>query len=621
MSSLDTLKLFAQAIRIDSVRSTTSAGSGHPTSCLSAADAVAVLLGQVLRYDYNRPHAHNNDRFILSKGHAVPVYYAALKNLGVITDADLMSLRSINSDFEGHPTPRFVHNQAATGSLGQGLAVGVGMALYARKHKLSYKTYVMMGDGEIAEGSVWEAASLASHYKLNNIIALVDCNRLGQSDGVAADHDVAQTASRFDAFGWESVVIDGHDLAQISDAFDRAQGATKPFMILLKTFKGAGLTCANKLGFHGKPFTQSELPEVITQLGGVVDPKALNALKYKLPHDDLVQHGADASLPVHCTDKALGIIAQSKSYAPRKAFGDALVDMSDDKRIMAVDADVKNSTYTQLLEDVAPDQFIQCYIAEQAMVSVATGLTQRGSIAFSGSFGAFISRAYDQIRMAAIGRVPLRIFGSHAGVSIGEDGPSQMGLEDISIMRAIPGSVVLYPADGVSAYKLTVLMAQHSAGISYLRTTRAALPTVYSQNDAFVIGGSRVLRQGVADKLVIVAAGITLHEALKAAAVLDEKGIGCTVIDAYSVKPLDHKTILDAATKAGKKVLTVEDHYVQGGLGEAVAAALSPHGVAVHIHGIKDVWRSGKPEELIAAAGIDATGIITCVQDILSKGL
>lgn len=619
MSSLDTLKLFAQAIRIDSVRSTTAAGSGHPTSCLSAADAVAVLLGRILRYDYSHPHAQNNDRFILSKGHAVPVYYAALKNLGVITDAELMSLRKIDSDFEGHPTPRFVHNQAATGSLGQGLAVGVGMALYARKHKLSYKTYVMMGDGEIAEGSVWEAASLASHYKLNNMIALVDCNRLGQSDGVAADHDLAQTASRFNAFGWDSVVIDGHDLAQISDAFDHAQNAAKPFMILLKTFKGAGLTCANKLGFHGKPFTQSELSDVISQLGGVVDAKALGDLKYQLPQDELEQDRVHAYLPVHSSEKSLNSIAQSKSYAPRKAFGDALVDMSDDKRIMAVDADVKNSTYTQLLEDVSPDQFIQCYIAEQAMIGVATGLTQRGSIAFSGSFGAFISRAYDQIRMAAIGQVPLRIFGSHAGVSIGEDGPSQMGLEDLSIMRAVPGSIVLYPADGVSAYKLTVLMAQYSAGISYLRTTRAALPTIYSQNDAFVIGGSRVLKQGTADKLVIVAAGITVHEALKAAVILEQKGIGCSVIDAYCVKPLDHKTILDAATRAGKRVLTVEDHYVQGGLGEAVAAALAPHGIAVYIHGIKNVWRSGKPEELLAAAGIDAAGIISCVQDILSK--
>lgn len=610
------LKLLAYRIKVDSIRATTAAGSGHPTSCLSVADFLAVLLGAVVRYDYQNPHAQSNDRFILSKGHAVPAYYAALKNLGIISDNDLLSLRAFTSVFEGHPTPRFIHNQAATGSLGQGLAVGVGMALAARMNKHDYMTYVVMGDGETAEGSVWEAASLAAYYKLTNLVGVVDCNRLGQSDQVSFDHDTTVLAQRFSAFGWQTVVTDGHDIDALLEVFKQSP-TDAPRMILIKTYKGNGLEWANKVGFHGKPLSAQEAAAAVAELEAQLDPATAAAT---LPEPLKPKNSVSAALKelvVESTHASLLEIAAAGEYQPRKAFGKALADMAHNQRLAVVDADVKNSTYTEYFEHKAPERFIQSFIAEQAMVGIATGLTLRGTIAFCGSFGAFLSRCFDQIRMAAVGRVPLRLFGSHAGVSIGEDGPSQMALEDIAMLRAVPGSVVLYPADGISAYKLTCLMAAYDQGISYLRTTRAALPTLYTQHDEFVIGGSKTIKQSAADALTIVAAGITVFHALKAAVELEKEGILCAVIDAYSVKPLDTQTLLSMAIKSKNKLLVVEDHYAQGGLGEAVAAALAPHGVHVFIRAVTDISRSGKPEELLAAANIDALGIIKHVKELV----
>ncbi|MFH1831437.1 MAG: transketolase, partial [bacterium] len=566
-------------IRIDSVRATTASKSGHPTTCLSAADIIATLFFHEMRYDFKNPKAANNDRFILSKGHAVPVVYAAYKALGVITDQDLLSLRNIDSIFEGHPTPRFVYNEAATGSLGQGLGIGVGMALNARHEKLDYHTYVMMGDGEISEGSIWEAADLAAHYKLDNLIGIVDCNRLGQTGSVAHDHDVQGYANKFTAFGWRVHVIDGHDFDEIFAAFD-AITHTKdtPTMIIAKTYKGYGLkSIQDKVGYHGKPFTQDELGGVIADLqeffGLKWEPE--NNKPAKITYEKIQENKQVITLDL-TQDKNTGLFDKNKKMATRKAYGYALAALGHaSKDVFALDADVKNSTYTEIFEKEFPERTIQCFIAEQNMVSVATGLQARGKIAFAATFGAFLTRAHDQIRMAGIGRNALRLCGSHCGVSIGEDGPSQMALEDISMMRAIPDSIVLYPSDAVCAYKLTELMANYHAGISFLRTTRAELPVIYDKNEDFVIGGCKVLKQSKQDKACIVAAGITLYEALKAYEILKAQDITVSVIDLYSVKPLDTQTLRLVAEASGNKIITVEDHYPEGGIGEAVKSALA----------------------------------------------
>lgn len=618
------LQNIARRLRIDSLRATTAAGSGHPTSCLSAADMVATLFFHTMRFDPENPKNPNNDRFILSKGHAVPVVYAAWKQLGILTDAQLMKLRSIDSPLEGHPTPLFSYNEAATGSLGQGLSVGVGMALHAKRKQLDYKTYVMLGDGECSEGSVWEAADLATYYKLDNLIGMVDCNRLGQANENMHAHDVNRYAEKFAAFGWAVTVIDGHDIGEIIKAFDRAHAEqNKPRMIIAKTYKGHGLPgIEDHIGFHGLPIKQADLARYLAELG---DEAVKPTSAYRPPAPSQVQatpqiltkitldleNGPDAEL-----------FKNPEKIAPRKAFGYALATLgSKNDTIVVLDGDVKNSTFTEIFEQAFPEKFIQCFIAEQNMIGVATGLQLRGDIPFAATFGAFFTRAHDQIRMAGIGRNALRLCGSHCGVSIGQDGPSQMALEDLAMMRSIPDSVVLYPSDAVSAYKLTELMANYHDGISYLRTTRAVTPQVYSINHEFLIGGCGIVAQSTSDRACIVAAGITLHEAQKAQTILKTKGIPVSLIDAYSVKPLDVDTISTVLKQSQCRLIVVEDHYAEGGLGEAVLSALSEktiEKVTMKHLCVPKIPRSGSPEDLLSWAGIDATHIMKAVQEIIT---
>lgn len=618
-----TLEARALGLRIDSARATTAARSGHPTSCFSAADIMAALFFHIMHFDISDPKNPSNDRFIMSKGHAIPIVYAAYKQLGVISDAELLSLRAVDSFLEGHPTPRFVYNEAATGSLGQGLAIGVGVALQAKIDNQSFKTFVMLGDGEIAEGSVWEAADFAGYNKLGNFVAIVDCNRLGQSDHTIAQHDADIIEHKFAAFGWHTIVIDGHCMPVILEALAEAAGYNhRPVAIIAKTLKGYGLEdIQDKIGYHGKPFSTGELNAVIETLKNKFAQQALqlNLLEQKkssVATKVVVQNHLKISL-ILSQDAAAEQFDFGSMMAPRKAYGLALAALGSDSRVVVLDADVKNSTFTDFFEKKYPERFVQCFIAEQNMISIATGLISRGKIAFAATFGAFFTRAHDQIRMASIGRVPLRICGTHCGVSIGEDGPSQMALEDIAMMRCIPHSIVLYPSDGVSTYALTALMAGYREGISYLRATRENLPILYSHDEVFVVGGSKVLRQSAQDKVCVIAAGITVHEALKAHQILVREGIDIAIIDLYSIKPLDISTILRVAAVAGNRILTVEDHYLEGGLGEAVKAAL-PAGLFFIEHlAVKDLSRSGKPAELMALAEIDAAHITASVRSML----
>lgn len=623
--SINFLAHKALNIRIDSLRATTAAGSGHPTSCLSAADIISVLFFHVLKYDYKNPNYHNNDRFILSKGHAVPVLYAALHQRGIITDEQLLSYRKIDSDLEGHPTPRFAYNEAATGSLGQGLSVGLGMALNARYEGLNYRTYVMMGDAEIAEGSVWEAAELAAYYRVDNLIGFVDCNRLGQSGSTLHAEHAERYGQKFEAFGWKVFVIDGHDIQEIMTAIDQAHEVKdQPTMIIAKTLKGYGLDgIESKAGYHGKPFKKDELPVLINQMH-VRFKDAAEYIQEEPVHELLPDTIDQKSM---CTNNALSLdlatdsvsetFGIGKKISTRKAFGYALASLGKAcDKVFALDGDVKNSTFTELLEQEKPDQFVQCFVAEQNMVGVAAGLALRGKIPFASTFASFFSRCYDQVRMAGIGRVPLRLCGSHSGVSIGQDGPSQMGLEDLSMMRAIPGSVVLWPSDGVSTYKLVALMAGYNDGVSYMKSTRADTPMLYDAQEAFVFGGSKVLKSSGNDQVCIVAAGITVHEALTAHKELAGQGIQVSVIDLYSIKPLDAETLIKVAATSGNTILTVEDHYPEGGLGEAVASALRNTGIIINSLSVTKLPRSGSPEELMRFEQIDAAAIICKVKTL-----
>ena len=603
-------------LRIDSIRATTASKSGHPTSCLSAADLVATIFFNFLRYDLKNPKNPNNDRFILSKGHAIPVIYAAWKHLGVITDKELLDLRKFDSVLEGHPTPRFAYNEATTGSLGQGLAVGAGMAINAKHEKLNYKTYVMMGDGEISEGSIWEAAEIATHYKLDNLIGIVDCNRLGQAGESLEGHNVEKYAKKFEAFGWQTYVIDGHDISEIVQTIDTIlANKNKPNIIIAKTYKGYGLDkIQDTLGFHGKPFTQEEQEKCIDQLKTKFDQAAKFESKetYQPEQPKAVKTQETTTITIDLTkDPNSKLFDLNQKIATRQAFGYALAALGRiNENIFSLDGDVKNSTFTEIFEKEFPERFIQCFIAEQTMIGITTGLQQRGKIAFAATFAAFLTRAYDQIRMAGIGRNALRLCGSHCGVSIGEDGPSQMGLEDLAMFRAIPNSIVLYPSDGVSTYKLTELMANYNDGISYLRTTRPSTPILYGKDEKFKIGGCKVIKKNDQDKACIIAAGITLHEALKAYEKLKKQNIYVSVIDLYSVKPLDIETIEKTAFNSGNKIITVEDHYLQGGLGEAIASKLVNRPIRVEIMAVNKIPRSGTPEELFSYEEIDANSIV-----------
>lgn len=622
-SQISFLEHIAYELRRLSIVMTTQAGSGHPTSALSAADIVAVLFFHAMRYNpanYNDP---NNDRFILSKGHAAPVLYAAWKEAGVLSEQDLLGYRRIDSPLEGHPTLRFDHAEAATGSLGMGLSIGVGEALAAKMDKRDYRTYVLMGDSEIAEGSVWEAAQLAVFYKLNNLVAIVDCNGLGQSTPTMAaiEGDEAQRFEKmFTAFGWQAFVIDGHDVPTLMRVIDQARLSDKPVVIIAKTRKGYGVALAEgKEDYHGKAFGREQLDQVLTELKNKF-PQAATYKKTYTWQPQLPKN--DSSAPQNQSNARL----KNPTYTigtelpTRKAYGQGLVALGElHKNIVSLDGEVKNSTYAELFEQAFPDRFVQCFIAEQNMVSMGVGLERRGKMPFISTFGAFFSRAHDQIRMAAIGTSPLRLVGSHAGVSIGQDGPSQMALEDIALMRALPNSVVLYPSDAVSTYKLLNRMVHYNHGISYLRTTRMATPIIYNNEEEFTIGGCKVIKRSSHDRVCVIGAGVTLFEALAAydQLALTENPIMISVIDLYSIKPLDVATIRKVVNASGKRVLTVEDHYLEGGLGEAIASALCNDGVTIKHLAVRQLPRSGKPAELLAMAGIDAAAIVKSVRELM----
>jgi len=608
-TDIELLKGIANQLRIHSITSTTAAGSGHPTSCCSAADVAATLFFGHMRYDAKNPHYYNNDRFILSKGHAAPLLYAAWAETGLFPVSDLLTLRKFSSDLEGHPTPRLPFVDVATGSLGQGLSVGVGMALAARLDKLDYNTYVLLGDGEIAEGSVWEAANIAGIYKLNNLIAIVDANRLGQSQATAFGHDIGVYAKRFEAFGWRVEVIDGHDIEEIAEVLQGVGLDDKPLAIIAKTYKGAGVSfLQDQDGWHGKPLNKEEAAKAIAEL----QPSAKSGIGAPIPAPNQLPAPNNAA-PAGYPPLAYKL---GDKVATREAYGIALARIGEvDPRIVAMDGDTKNSTYADKFFKKFPDRFTECYIAEQNLVGVATGFGTRGKVPFASTFATFFTRAADQIRVAGISQANLKLAGSHVGVSIGEDGPTQMALEDMALMRAIVGSVVLYPSDAVSTEKLVEQMAQ-AKGVHFLRTSRPKSPVIYGNDEQFPVGGAKVLRQNAGDKVTVVAAGVTLHEALKAADALKAEGIGITVIDAYSIKPLGKKEILAAAQKTGNTVITVEDHYAEGGLGDAVAGELSVNGIKVHKLAVNGVPRSGKPEELVAHFGIDAAAIVKKVKSL-----
>jgi transketolase len=600
----------ATQLRIDSVRATTAAGSGHPTSSASAADIVAALFFDAMRFDPDSPRDPASDRFVLSKGHAAPVLYAAWAAVGLIDRKELLSLRQIDSDLEGHPTPRLPFVDVATGSLGQGLGVGLGLALGARMIGTDARTFVLLGDGEMAEGSVWEAAQLAGHDHVENLIAIVDVNGLGQSGPTMLEHDTRAYQRRFAAFGWRAQVVDGHDMTQVVAALRRARRSRgAPSAIIAGTIKGKGLEGVEGLpNWHGKPLPQDMADRAVA---------ALEARLHHLPPPPITKPRRRGKAPAAATGRPAGM-PPTGEVATREAYGTALLRLGEvDARIVALDGDVKNSTYAEKFLQKFPDRFVDAFIAEQNMVSTAAGLASQGFVPFASSFACFLERAADQIRMAGISRSNVKLCGSHAGVSIGEDGPSQMALEDLALFRAIPEAVVFYPSDGVTTDACVQLAAAHR-GVVYLRTTRMKTAGLYEADEPFEIGGFKVLRASPTDRLTIVAAGVTLHEALAAHAELAGRGINVRVIDLYCVKPVRREPLVEAAAATNKLVITVEDHYGQGGIGDAVLEAVGPAGVIVHRLAVGEIPRSGSPRKLLARCGIDRAAIVAKVDELVS---
>jgi transketolase len=617
MNSIDTLRNIATRLRIDSVRATSQAGSGHPTTCLSAAEIVAALFFAEMRYDARNPQDPHNDRFVLSKGHAAPVLYAAWAEAGLFPREELLTLREIGSDLEGHPTPRLDFVDVATGSLGQGICAAVGIALNARRTTSDYRTYVLLGDGESSEGSVWESAQSAAHFGLDNLCAITDVNAFGQSGPTPWGHDTQALAARWRAFGWHTIEVDGHDLAALLKAFDEARAQHgRPTMILARTLKGKGVRVfEDKDNWHGKPLKKGEETDA-----------ALRELEAQLvagaPEPALPERRTGGNITPEKTASADALPAPSyktgQEVATREAFGTALAILGRaDSRVVALDADVKNSTYSDRFQKEFPDRFYEFFIAEQSMIGAAMGLASRGAIPFPSTFACFLERAADFIRMLGISTLNVKMAGSHAGISIGEDGPSQMALEDLAMMRGVPNCHVLYPCDGVSTERL-VALAAYTPGPAYIRTTRPKTPVIYGQDERFTIGGSKVLRQSGRDALTIVAAGVTVFEALKAHDALAAEDIRVRVIDAYSVQPIDADTLVQSARATRNLIVTVEDHYVHGGLGDAVSEAVSPEGIAVHRLAVREIPRSGRPDELLDRYGISARAIADKVRSLVA---
>ncbi len=591
-----------QQFRVDSVRSSSAAGSGHPTSSMSAADLMAVLVTKYFRYDVQGPHDARNDHLIFSKGHASPLLYAIFKAIGALSDEEMLTFRKLGSRVEGHPTPVLPWVDVATGSLGQGLPIGVGLALAGKRlDRLPYRVWVLCGDSEMAEGSMWEAFEHAGFEKLDNLTAIIDVNRLGQTRETRHGWDLAAYSNRARAFGWHAIEVDGHDVEAIDAAYAEAIGTTdRPSVIVARTVKGKGFSAVeNKLQQHGKALEESD--RAIEELGG---PRNIR-VEVQKPSFDGQQH----SFPAAALELPRYEIGQE--VPTRKAYGDALAALGRGRGdVVALDGEVSNSTYSEIFAKEHPERYFEMFIAEQQMVAAAVGMQVRDWKPFASTFAAFLTRAYDFIRMAAISRANIRLSGSHAGVSIGEDGPSQMALEDLAAFRAVHGSTVLYPCDANQTAKLVELMADRD-GIAYIRTTRGKTPVIYGPDERFEVGGSRVVRSSRDDQVTIVGAGITLHEALKAADELARDGVGARVIDLYSVKPVDVRTLTEAARDTDA-IIVVEDHWPEGGLGDAVLDALADSDERPPIVklAVREMPGSGTPEELVDAAGLSARHIV-----------
>jgi transketolase len=621
--SQDTAELWrelAAQLRIDSIRCTTAAGSGHPTSSMSAADLMSVLLASHLHYDFDNPDHPNNDSLIFSKGHACPLLYSAYKAAGAVSDEELLTLRQLGSRLEGHPTPDIPWVEAATGSLGQGLPIGVGDALAGKYlDKLPFRVWVILGDSEMAEGSVWEAFHIGGHYKLDNLTAIVDVNRLGQRGETALGWDTEAYADRARAFGWHAIIVDGHNVEEIDRAYHEAKAMEKPTAIIARTQKGFGSSItADKNDWHGKGLKPEQAEAAIAEIGGRNDI----LIQVNKPEDQQPASNGASNGPIELPRYEMG----GEKVAARQAYGDALKAIGADPDVVVLDAEVSNSTFADVFKKAYPDRFFEMYIAEQQMVSAAAGLQNRRKKVFCSTFAAFFARAYDQIRMGAISQANLKLCGSHAGVSIGEDGPSQMALEDIAMFRAVYGSTVLYPSDGPSTAALVAAM-KDLKGICFIRTTREKTPVLYGPDEEFPIGGSKTLRRSDNDVATVIGAGITLHEALKAADQLQGENIAIRVVDLYSVKPIDVVTLRQAASET-RHLIVVEDHWKEGGLGDAVLAAIAEAHRAGDLEGeaalfthlaVTKMPRSGKPDELLEDNGISAQHIVEAVKSAQSR--
>ena len=616
-TDLEFVRQLGQQLRVDSIRCSTAAGSGHPTSSMSAADLIAVLIARYLQYDWARPKDPNNDHLIYSKGHASPLCYAMFKAVGAITDAEMMTFRQFGSRLQGHPTPAIPWVDVATGSLGQGLPIAVGVALAGKNlDKLPYHVWVLCGDSELAEGSIWEALDKASFYGLSNLTAIFDINRLGQRGETEYGWSTDTYRRRAEAFGCVPIVIDGHDITAIDRAFGGALSNTgKPTVIIAKTVKGKGFSeIENKDGWHGKALPADMAERAIKELGGI---RHLKVKTSKPESGSPAIKRKDGSLALPAVN--LPTYKKEDKVATRKAYGDALLALAAIPDVVAMDGEVSNSTHADEFAKAHPERFFEIFIAEQQLVACAVGMSVRGYRPFASTFAAFFTRAYDFIRMAAISQANIRLVGSHAGVEIGQDGPSQMALEDLASMRAIHGATVLYPSDPNQAAKLTGLMAGLE-GIVYMRTTRGAYPTLYGPNETFKIGGSKVLRQSPKDRVALIGAGVTLHACLAAADALAKKKIAARVIDLYSLKPVDVKTLREAAKVTKGRLVVVEDHYPEGGIGAAVLEALAADGAPKIAHlAVKGLPTSGKPDELMNAAGISSKHIVAAATKLAAS--
>jgi len=606
------LQNYATKLRIHSVEATTQAGSGHPTSCSSLAEIFSVLYFHPagLRYFSEDPGNFCNDRLVLSKGHSAPLLYASACEAGLIPLESLKTMRKVTSDLEGHPTPRLSFVDVASGSLGQGISSAVGMAYCSKYFEDSQiRVFAILGDGECAEGSVWEAFNFAGFYKLDNLCAVIDVNRLGQSEETMCEHNLEFYKSKAEAFGWEAICIDGHNIQEIISALETVKSTKgKPSVIIAKTIKGKDfLGIQNELNWHGKPLGD-KTESVISYLKSQLHPTQ----EKSLPQKPLSKGQFPGKEPFKIQKPRYTL---QDLVATRTAYGEALSALGSDSRIVSLDADTKNSTMAYLFKEKHPKRFIECYIAEQNMVGAALGVSKRGKVPFVSTFGAFLTRAFDQVRMCGLSWGNVKFVGSHCGVSIGEDGASQMGLEDLAMFRSVPNSLVLYPSDAVSTYKAVELAANHP-GVAYIRTSRPSTPVIYSNSLEVVPGQSIVVKESSQDKTCVVAGGVTLHEALKAYEELQKEGINVRVVDMFSVKPVDLKTLSKCSEQCGS-ILVVEDHYLAGGMFEAVCSALAPSKAEVHGLCVEGVPRSGKPEELLSMFGISSSAIKQKLKDII----